>query len=175
MLKFTHEYESWGEMRVIELKPGGADISVTQENKQEYVDLFVDWVFNKSVDNLFKSFYIGFHKVFKKGGLLYTMDPEELEQLVCGSPVLDFAALKGNTEYEDGFLDVSPTIQMFWEIVSAFTYQQKKKFLFFCTGCDRAPINGLGSLKFTISRHGSDVTKLPSVHTCFNHLLLPDY
>lgn len=37
------------------------------------------------------------------------------------------------------------------------------------------PINGLGSLQFVISRHGSDESRLPSAHTCFNHLLLPEY
>ena len=26
-----------------------------------------------------------------------------------------------------------------------------------------------------ISKHGSDPTRLPSAHTCFNHLLLPEY
>jgi len=47
--------------------------------------------------------------------------------------------------------------------------------LFFCTGCDRAPIKGLGSLKLKISRTGADEESLPSVHTCFNHLVLPEY
>jgi len=53
--------------------------------------------------------------------------------------------------------------------------KKKKKFLFFVTGCDRAPINGLGSLELTFSRWGPDSDKLPIAHTCFNHLLIPDY
>ena len=52
---------------------------------------------------------------------------------------------------------------------------KKKKFLFFVTGCDRAPIDGLGSLQITISNGGSDLNQLPSAHTCFNNLILPDY
>jgi ubiquitin-protein ligase E3 A len=55
------------------------------------------------------------------------------------------------------------------------TEDKKKKFLFFCTGTDRAPIKGLGSMKFVISRAGPDSERLPVAHTCFNHLLLPDY
>jgi hypothetical protein len=43
------------------------------------------------------------------------------------------------------------------------------------TGSDRAPILGLGSVKLYISRHGDDSEQLPSSHTCFNHLLIPDY
>ena len=56
-----------------------------------------------------------------------------------------------------------------------FNEDEKKQFLSFTTGCDRAPINGLGALKIHISKHGDDESKLPSVHTCFNHLLLPAY
>ena len=47
--------------------------------------------------------------------------------------------------------------------------------LSFITGCDRAPINGLGNLVISISKIGTDINKLPSAHTCFNDLLLPDY
>ena len=39
----------------------------------------------------------------------------------------------------------------------------------------RVPIKGLGNLNFVISRNGTDESRLPSAHTCFNHLLLPEY
>ena len=42
-------------------------------------------------------------------------------------------------------------------------------------GSDRVPIKGLGSLPFVISRNGPDTDRLPTAHTCFNHLLLPQY
>ena len=51
----------------------------------------------------------------------------------------------------------------------------QKRFLFFCTGSDRVPIKGLGNLNFVISRNGADQERLPSAHTCFQHLLLPEY
>jgi len=57
----------------------------------------------------------------------------------------------------------------------SFDENEKKQFLSFTTGCDRAPIAGLGHLKIHISKHGEDESQLPSVHTCFNHLLLPEY
>ena len=44
----------------------------------------------------------------------------------------------------------------------------------FCTGSDRAPIGGLKSLKFIVQKH-ANTTHLPSAHTCFNVLLLPEY
>ncbi len=55
------------------------------------------------------------------------------------------------------------------------TLEQKKKLLFFATGSDRAPIGGLGAMQFVITRHGTESDRLPSAHTCFNHLLLPEY
>ena len=53
--------------------------------------------------------------------------------------------------------------------------EMQKRFLFFCTGSDRVPIKGLGNLNFVISKNGSDEERLASAHTCFNHLLLPEY
>jgi ubiquitin-protein ligase E3 A len=101
--------------------------------------------------------------------------PEELELIICGIQNLDFKELEKAAKYDDGYEENSPSIKLFWEIIHSLTEEERKKFLFFVTGCDRAPINGLGSLPITISRFGPDSDKLPCSHTCFNHLLLPDY
>ena len=45
----------------------------------------------------------------------------------------------------------------------------------FATGSDRAPVEGLQAVKLVISKMGGDSDHLPTSHTCFNHLLLPDY
>ena len=37
------------------------------------------------------------------------------------------------------------------------------------------PVGGLSKLKLVIARHGPDSDRLPTAHTCFNVLLLPDY
>lgn len=43
------------------------------------------------------------------------------------------------------------------------------------TGSDRVPVGGLSKLKLVIARHGTDCERLPTSHTCFNILLLPEY
>lgn len=101
--------------------------------------------------------------------------PEELELIICGTQMLDFHELEKAAKYDDGYERTSETIKLFWEVIHSLTPEEQKNFLFFLTGCDRAPINGLGSLVITISRFGPDSDKLPCAHTCFNHLLLPDY
>ena len=39
----------------------------------------------------------------------------------------------------------------------------------------RAPVEGLSGLKLTIQRGSPDTDRLPTSHTCFNVLLLPEY
>lgn len=41
--------------------------------------------------------------------------------------------------------------------------------------CCRAPVGGLGHLGLIILRSGPDSDRLPTAHTCFNVLLLPEY
>jgi hypothetical protein len=36
-------------------------------------------------------------------------------------------------------------------------------------------VGGLGRLSLVIQRSGPDTDRLPTAHTCFNYLLLPDY
>lgn len=60
---FEVEYEFFGEMRRVELKPGGADVPVTNENREEFVRLMTQYYLDKSVASQFSAFAIGFHEV----------------------------------------------------------------------------------------------------------------
>ena len=170
---FTVIDDKFGEKLVIPLKPNGENIMVDIDNKDEYVELYLDWYFNKSIDIVFNSFEKGFYRVFNRD-LCKILSAEELELIICGTQKLDFTELKNACNYEEYTKD-SETIKYFWEILLEFNEDEKKHFLSFVTGCDRAPIDGLGSLPITISNGGSDLNQLPSAHTCFNNLILPDY
>jgi ubiquitin-protein ligase E3 A len=74
------------------------------------------------------------------------LKPEELELIICGTQMLDFVELEKSSKYEDGYDKDSITIRHLWEVIHSLTDEEKKKFLFFLTGCDRAPINGLGNI-----------------------------
>ena len=170
---FTVVDDKFGEKITVPLKPGGENIMINNTNKFEYVELYVEWYFNKSIDEYFKSFEKGFYKVFNKN-LTKILTPQELELIICGTQILDFHELKIACVYEE-FDKNSETIKYFWEILFDFNEEEKKKFLSFVTGCDRAPIDGLGSLPITVTNGGSDLNQLPTAHTCFNNLILPDY
>jgi len=54
---------------------------------QEFVDLYADFLLNKSVDKQFRAFRRGFQMVTDESPLHLLFRPEEVEQLVCGSKV----------------------------------------------------------------------------------------
>ncbi|XP_015831983.3 ubiquitin-protein ligase E3A isoform X2 [Nothobranchius furzeri] len=157
------------------LKEQGDQIPVTKENRQEFVDLYVEYILNKSVERQFKAFKKGFLMVTNESPLKYLFRPEEVELLICGSRKLDFEALEKTTEYDGGYSKDSQIIKDFWEIIHSFGEKQKRQFLQFTTGTDRAPVGGLAKLKMIIAKNGSDTDRLPTSHTCFNALLLPEY
>jgi hypothetical protein len=55
--------EEGAQIRISRLSDGG-NVSVTNENKAEYVELYVEWVLNTSVEEHFRAFKHGFLKVW---------------------------------------------------------------------------------------------------------------
>mmetsp|Transcript_30460 Transcript_30460/g.97200 ORF Transcript_30460/g.97200 Transcript_30460/m.97200 type:complete len:80 (+) Transcript_30460:111-350(+) len=53
--------------------------------------------------------------------------------------------------------------------------ESQQQLLMFVTGSQKAPVGGLGNVRFKIQRAGPDSDNLPTSHTCFNTLLLPEY
>uniref|UniRef100_A0A672KH62 Ubiquitin-protein ligase E3A n=1 Tax=Sinocyclocheilus grahami TaxID=75366 RepID=A0A672KH62_SINGR len=165
----------FGNPLMYDLKEGGDKIPVTNENRKDFVALYAEYMLNKSVEKQFKAFRRGFHMVTNESPLKYLFRPEEIELLICGSRNLDFQALEDSTEYDGGYNKDSRIIKDFWETVHSFGQEQKRLFLQFTTGTDRAPVGGLGKLKMIIAKNGPDSDRLPTSHTCFNVLLLPEY
>ncbi|KAJ8256202.1 hypothetical protein COCON_G00200660 [Conger conger] len=165
----------FGNPLMYDLRENGDKIPVTNENRKEFVTQYADYMLNKSVEKQFKAFRRGFHMVTNESPLKYLFRPEEIELLICGSRNLDFQALEETTEYDGGYNRDSRIIRDFWETVHSFGEEQKRLFLQFTTGTDRAPVGGLGKLKMIIAKNGPDTDRLPTSHTCFNVLLLPEY
>ncbi|KAI9298868.1 HECT-domain-containing protein [Neoconidiobolus thromboides FSU 785] len=171
---FQIEYEVFGERYKHDLKPNGYEIMLNNTNREEFVNLYVDFILNKSIERQFNAFKEGFDHVCA-GSTIQLFRPEEVELLVCGSSDFDFEALEVNTQYDGGFTNNSFVIKNFWKVAHGFTEAQKKQLLFFTTGSDRVPIGGLSKLQFVIAKNGPDSDRLPTSHTCFNVLLLPEY
>jgi len=174
-LTFEINWSCLGHGQKVELKENGANIPVTKENKEQYVLLYVKWILVDSISNQWKAFKKGVDAVLEGSSLSDLVTPEEMELLVVGSPDLDFDALEANTEYEGGYSKDSPVIINLWKFLKQADRQTKMQFLKFATGTCQAPIGGLGAMTFKVQRAGADSPQLPTSHTCFNTLLIPDY
>lgn len=158
-----------------DLKKDGANILVSQANKREYVDLYADFLLNKSVEQQFLAFQRGFDLVTSESPVHMLFSPRELEMLICGEKEFDFNELESSTEYDGGYSKETNVVRWFWEAVHNMDLEDKRRLLQFTTGSDRIPVGGLAKLKLTIAKNGSDSERLPTAHTCFNVLLLPEY
>ena len=85
---FSVEHNAFGEMQVHELKPGGKDVEVTEENKKEYVKLFVQWTFLRGIEAQFLALQKGFNELIPQH-LLKPFDERELELVIGGLGKID--------------------------------------------------------------------------------------
>ncbi|XP_068967213.1 probable E3 ubiquitin-protein ligase HERC4 [Bombus flavifrons] len=172
-LHFEVVREVFGEKKIYELTPNGSKVPVTLKNKKQFVDLYVDYTLNKSVEPHFLAFYQGFHKVCG-GRVLELFHSYELMAVVVGNEDYDWEELERNASYKEGYTKDDPTIVLFWQVFRELTLEEKKKFLLFLTGSDRIPIQGMRAIRITIQPM-NDERLLPVAHTCFNLLDLPRY
>jgi len=178
-LTFSIQQEGFGTMKIVDLKPGGRNISVTNENKEEYVQLVTEMKMTTAIEPQINSFLEGFNELIKPT-LVSIFTPSELELLISGLPDIDIEDLRKNTEYR-GYTSESPLIGWFWNIVNEFGQEEKALLLQFVTGTSKVPLDGFKALmgmsgpqKFQIYK-AHDTSRLPTAHTCFNQLDLPEY
>ncbi|PWN39791.1 HECT-domain-containing protein [Ceraceosorus guamensis] len=176
---FTAVEDKFGEMVTVDLKPGGSEIDVTDENKAEYVELMTEWRIQKRVEEQFKAFSSGFTELIPQD-LINVFDERELELLIGGMSEIDIDDWKRYTDYR-GFTEQDEVVQWFWKCVKAWPAERKSRLLQFATGTSRIPVNGFkdlqgsdGPRRFTIEKSG-EITQLPKSHTCFNRIDLPPY
>ncbi|OMO50799.1 hypothetical protein CCACVL1_30240 [Corchorus capsularis] len=163
-----------------ELIPGGRNIKVTEENKHQYVDLVAEHRLTTAIRPQINAFLEGFNELIPRE-LISIFNDKELELLISGLPDIDLDDMRANTEYS-GYSAASPVIQWFWEVVQGLSKEDKARLLQFVTGTSKVPLEGFsalqgisGSQKFQIHKAYGSPDHLPSAHTCFNQLDLPEY
>ncbi|KAL3077913.1 hypothetical protein niasHS_013442 [Heterodera schachtii] len=182
-LTFTVKVEEFGVRSTRQLLENGNRTTVTDANKYEYVHLMCQMKTKGSIRQQLNAFLEGFYEVipyrrrFRSGN----GGSEKLELLIAGLPNIDIDDLCANTEYKT-YTRTSPQIQWFWRALKAFDVEDKAKFLQFVTGTSKVPLQGFSHLegmndvqKFTIQKDTLSNNRLPSAHTCFNQLDLPEY
>uniref|UniRef100_A0A674MP96 E3 ubiquitin-protein ligase n=1 Tax=Takifugu rubripes TaxID=31033 RepID=A0A674MP96_TAKRU len=178
-LFFAQDMEILGKVSSHELKEGGENELVTEENKEEYISLLTNWRFTRGVKEQTRAFLDGFNEVVPLEWLRY-FDEKELELMLCGMQEIDLADWQKNTIYRH-YTKNSKQIHWFWQVVKEMDNEKRIRLLQFVTGTCRLPVGGFSELigsngpqKFCIDKVGKE-TWLPRSHTCFNRLDLPPY
>ncbi|EGO23806.1 hypothetical protein SERLADRAFT_439115 [Serpula lacrymans var. lacrymans S7.9] len=176
---FSTTEDRFGEIVTVELKPGGADIPVTEDNKKEYVEAVVLYRTMTRVKEQFDAFSEGFKELIPQE-LIDVFDERELELLIGGMSEIDMDDWTKFTDYR-GYEKSDQVIEWFWQCIRSWPAERKSRLLQFATGTSRVPVNGFkdlqgsdGPRRFTIEKFG-DASQLPRSHTCFNRIDLPPY
>lgn len=170
---FSVEEEEFGVKKIYDLIENGRNVEVTNENKQEFVRLVVEFKLLTSVKDQMDNFLTGFHGIIP-AELISIFNEQELELLISGVPDIDVNDWKSNTEYHQ-YTAASQQIQWFWRAVRSFDKEERAKLMQFVTGTSKPPLNGFkelegmnGATRFNIHRDYGNKDRLPSSHTCFN-------
>nr|CAD7429432.1 unnamed protein product [Timema monikensis] len=180
---FSVEQNSFGVLRVHELKPGGRDILVTEDNKREYVKLYVNYRFMRGIEQQFLALQKGYTELVPSQ-LLRPFDEREIELVIGGLGSIDIADWKNNTRLKHCTPD-TPVVKWFWQIVEEYGEEMRARLLQFVTGSSRVPLQGFKALQgstgaagprlFTIHVIEAPAENLPKAHTCFNRIDIPPY
>lgn len=172
-LTFDTTIEVDGERKTVPIIDGMDGVDVTNQNAERYIKAYVNFVLSRSVQRQFNAFRRGFDMTCPATAYKL-MAPQELDILVSGEELFDWDALIKNARYKNGYTEKSKAITWFWDIFREMEQNDKRNFLKFATGTDKAPFGGLGSLRITIERDPNS-NRLPTAHTCFTTFRLPDY
>ncbi|XP_043282446.1 E3 ubiquitin-protein ligase Smurf1 isoform X2 [Venturia canescens] len=178
---FAVEHSSFGVLRNHELKPGGKEIIVTEENKREYVKLYVNYRFMRGIEQQFLALQKGFHELIPPQ-LLRPFDERELELVIGGLGQIDINDWKLHTRLKHCTPE-TPVVKWFWQIVESYGEEMRARLLQFVTGSSRVPLQGFKALQgstgsagprlFTIHAVDAPSENLPKAHTCFNRIDIP--
>ncbi|CAL8350706.1 unnamed protein product [Lota lota] len=161
--------------RQVELDSTAKGKPVSCSNKKEFVDAYINYAFNKSVEQVFEEFKRGFFKVCNRDTVEF-FQPDELRGVMVGQDFTDWNVMKQNTEYAGDYSETHPNIITFWEVFDKLTEDEKKRFLLFLTGLDRVPIIGITKVKMTVAiLPNATELHFPEALTCHSILLLPNY
>ncbi|RWS15628.1 E3 ubiquitin-protein ligase SMURF2-like protein [Dinothrombium tinctorium] len=180
---FSVEHDSFGQLQVQELKPNGRDIPVTEENKKEYVKLYVNYRFKRGIEQQFQALQKGFNELVPPH-LLQSFDEKELELVIGGLGKIDIGDWKANTRLKHCTADTN-IVKWFWQAVDNYSEERRARLLQFVTGSSRVPLQGFKALQgstgaagprlFTIHLVETSTDNLPKAHTCFNRIDIPPY
>jgi HECT-domain (ubiquitin-transferase) len=184
-LDFTTTEDVLGQRTTVDLVPNGSQMDVNADNLTLYLEAVLRYRMFERNKLPIQELLLGFSDVIPEA-CLTVLDPNELELMLCGLPVIDVDDWQANTELT-GNVQNNPNaniIQWFWQIVREdFDQEMTARLLQFSTGTSGVPSRGFshllgndGNIKL-FSIHGVSPSQYPypRSHTCFNRIDLPKY
>ena len=166
-----------GTCRSEELKTGGSQILVTDDNKLEYLQLLAERRLSQVVSKEVEEFISGFYSILPSD-LLSIFDENEVELLICGLPVITASDFLQHITWVD-FDSNDKEMRWFKLSVEVFSNEERTRLLQFITGSSQVPASGFGEIKppLKIKKWPSAGVQdhLPRVSSCFNTCFLPPY
>lgn len=95
--------------------------------------------------------------------------------LISGLPDIDVEDMKKNTMYEGTYTEESNVIKWFWKAAESFSQEERARLVQFITGSSKVPVGGFIHDRLKICHISGGDRRLPSAHTCFKQLDLPNY
>lgn len=148
-LYFTVDYQFNKYKTTYELIPGGSEVPVTDENKQQYLELRLRHRMLDSIKPQLEYFLRGFYEVLPCD-IVSVFDYQELELLMCGVPDLNLDDWKRHCEYLGEYSRLGErhrVIRWFWSVVESYSAEERVRLLQFTTGCSRLPAQGFKALQ----------------------------
>jgi hypothetical protein len=124
-----------------ELVYNGSQISVTNENVSEFVQIAIKWYLHDGIDFQLAAIRQGIDEVFSVDRLL-TLTPGELKTAICGEDEISWseASLRDILRFHEGI--GSELQEWLIETLMELSNPQKSAFLDFVTSCPRMPPGG---------------------------------
>jgi len=171
----------------LELKAGGAAISLTSENLEEYVNRVAEVSLNEAVAPQIAAFRNAFQELLPLDACRIWSE-KELASIIVGSSVTDgtfwtLEHLGAHIKAQHGYNAESRCFRDLLTFLSECTPEKRRNFLMFATGAPTLPIGGFAGLKpsLTVVKKEAPPAPLrpdqfmPSVMTCANYFKLPEY
>lgn len=157
-----------------DLCPYGRDREVTDENKEEYVELMARWRLRYGVHAQMESLLEGLAALVPPK-LLIDFSTRELELLINGKRGIDVDEIRSCAIYQGGYNAEHRNVLWLWHMLRGFEPDLCGAFLRFVTGSNRIPLDGFDPPFNVTEGQDMEPTALPRAHTCFNQLVLPRY
>ncbi|XP_039284139.1 apoptosis-resistant E3 ubiquitin protein ligase 1 isoform X3 [Nilaparvata lugens] len=179
-LYFVEEdYDQTGQLvkviKVVELIPNGAKTKVGNNSKLQYLDALAQYRLATSLKDEVECFLKGLNDLIPDN-LLSIFDENELELLLCGTGEYNVADFRAHHVVNGSSPEFRRILDWFWTAVANFTLEEMARLLQFTTGSSQLPPAGFRELspRFQLTP-APTFGNLPTAHTCFNQLCLPDY